>query len=107
QKSGLAGAKPAGVFDAKGDVTYLIASNITPGTVHSVALEEIVGHRGLRGLLGDRIRPVYDRVWEQYRDSEELKRLSTEYGIDPHSESDRFRAVDEMIAHRARTGEDA
>ena len=88
----------------KGKV-YLIANNISSGTAAAeVLFHEALGHYGLRGMLGQDIRPVLNQVYIKYR--KEAQRVAKLYGIDLSKEAGRMDAAEEVLAGIAQNNSD-
>lgn len=57
----------SGVFDAKSDSVYVVSDGITSERdLRSTLLHEIVGHKGIRGLFGDRADEFSNRVFDEF-----------------------------------------
>ena len=88
----------------KGKV-YLVANNISSGTAAAeVLFHEALGHYGLRGMLGQDIRPVLNQVYIKYR--KEAQRVAKLYGIDLSKEAGRMDAAEEVLAGIAQNNSD-
>ena len=93
-----------GLFDPETGATYLIAANLdNVGEATRTVLHELVGHKGVRSLLGNRLDTVLDEI---HRDmSDRLKQaLGKRYArqTEGMSEADANRLVaEEYLAHLA------
>ncbi|WP_422465819.1 LPD38 domain-containing protein [Endozoicomonas sp. ALC013] len=93
-----------GLFDPDTGDTYLIAANLdNVGEATRTVLHELVGHKGVRGLLGKRLDTVLDEI---HRDmSDRLKQaLAKRYArqMEGKSEAEANRIVaEEYLAHLA------
>ncbi|WP_422450701.1 JAB domain-containing protein [Endozoicomonas sp. ALB091] len=93
-----------GLFDPDSGDTYLIAANLdNVGEATRTVLHELVGHKGVRGLLGKRLDTVLDEI---HRDmSDRLKQaLAKRYArqMEGKSEVEANRIVaEEYLAHLA------
>ncbi|WBA84488.1 LPD38 domain-containing protein [Endozoicomonas sp. GU-1] len=93
-----------GLFDPDTGDTYLIAANLdNVGEATRTVLHELVGHKGVRGLLGKRLDTVLDEI---HRDmSDRLKQaLAKRYArqMEGKSEAEGNRIVaEEYLAHLA------
>lgn len=92
-----AGGEVRGVY-WRGRV-YVVADNIrTRAEVEETILHEVVGHHGLRGLLGDDINPILDQVYLSVG-RRGLQSIADEYGLDLGDISQRRQAAEEHLAH--------
>ncbi|GAB7024697.1 hypothetical protein [Salidesulfovibrio brasiliensis] len=88
-----------GVSD--GTAVYLVADAFdSPEEAVKVWLHEQVGHVGLRGLLGDGVDDVLDRVFEHFG-PERMEGIRENYGLDFANPAHRREAAEEMLAHMA------
>jgi hypothetical protein len=103
------GDRVFGMYDPEHDTTYLIADSITsPLALHVLLLHEIIGHRGIIGVLGDRERSdVVDMVRRAYENTDVGRDVIKRYGLDMGSPGDQMRFGHELIAYMAETGEQA
>ncbi len=93
-----------GMFDPETGETYLIAANLdTTGEAVRTVLHELVGHKGVRGLLGKRLDTVLDEIHRDMNDR--LKQaLGKRYArqIEGKSEAEANRIIaEEYLAHLA------
>ena len=93
-------AKAAGWYFTGTGKAYLYLPNIkSEGEVDMKVLHEVLSHKGLRGLLGDKaFDAVCDSVWEQMSEQNRAWALGYVNGK-ASSVSDRRAAADEYIAH--------
>jgi len=91
-----------GVFH--GEDLYLVADNLKnskPEEILKTAAHEIVGHKGLRALLNDKLNPTLDRIAKDFADDTQFKIIAEGYGLDLSTEAGRREAAEELIAHRS------
>ncbi|USE36807.1 JAB domain-containing protein [Endozoicomonas sp. SCSIO W0465] len=93
-----------GMFDPETGETYLIAANLdTTGEAVRTVLHELVGHKGVRGLLGKRLDTVLDEIHRDMNDR--LKQaLGKRYArqTEGKSEAEANRIIaEEYLAHLA------
>ena len=93
-----------GMFDPETGETYLVAANLdTTGEAVRTVLHELVGHKGVRGLLGKRLDTVLDEIHRDMNDR--LKQaLGKRYGrqTEGKSETEANRIIaEEYLAHLA------
>ncbi|MCS4503315.1 hypothetical protein NYO91_04390 [Arhodomonas aquaeolei] len=85
---------------------YIIADNArSMAEVEEAMLHEIVGHYGVRAALGDDFKPLLNEVYRAYEDDPRLAQIVRGYRLDTGTESGRFEAAEELIAHMAQSGE--
>ena len=86
-------------FFHKGKV-YLVAEGLkTPEAAHEALFHEVLGHAGLRGVFGERLNPILDRVAFDFRDRVGAK--AAEYGLDMKTPEGRRTAAEEVLAQLA------
>ena len=84
-----------------GERIYLVADRLqSPEQVEQVVLHEVVGHVGLRKLLGADYERLLREVVRAYG-SAGLKPIAEAYGLDLASPEDRLEAAEERLAHTA------
>ncbi|HEX8397823.1 MAG TPA: transglycosylase SLT domain-containing protein [Pyrinomonadaceae bacterium] len=91
-----------GVFH--GEDLYLVADNLKnskPEEILKTAAHEIVGHKGLRALLNDKLNPTLDRIAKDFADDAQFKIIAEGYGLDLSTPEGRREAAEELIAHRS------
>ncbi len=95
-----------GVFDPRTGQVYVIASHAdSVRDAVRTAIHEAVGHKGLRGVLGDRINTTLDQIYNSLPDSQirELREVYTnQIAGKPQAEQRRIIA-EEYLAHIAET----
>lgn len=57
-----------GYYDPNTGELYLASNNVTREEARKIALHEVIGHKGLRKVLGDKLNPVLDRVYNSIPD---------------------------------------
>lgn len=82
---------------------YAIASNLDSiQNAIDTAIHEVVGHEGLRGLLGERLDAVMDQVYQSHQGSQQMKQLREHYDhLDYRKKADQRILAEELIAHLA------
>ncbi len=84
---------------------YLVADNLWSGEeAVQVLLHEVVGHYGLRGMLGKEFDAVLRQVITIYG-KKGLQRIAEDYGFDLTDSEDRLTAAEEKLAELAESGE--
>lgn len=105
RKSLTPGGVPEGVFDPGTGKIFLVAKNLTDADhVQRILAHELIGHLGVRGVLGDRFRPVMNRIFIAYGPAR-MEAIAKDYGLDLTRAEDKQLAAEEMIARMAETGE--
>lgn len=100
QKSQGATGEPEG-FVYKGKV-YLVADQLaTPTDVMRVLFHESLGHVGLRGVFGDKLKPILQQLAGLRRADVSAK--ADQYGLDMTVEADRLQAAEEVLAELAQS----
>ena len=93
-----------GMFDPETGETYLIAANLdTTGEAVRTVLHELVGHKGVRGLLGKRLDTVLDEIHRDMNDRLKTalaKRYARQTEGKSEAEANRIIA-EEYLAHLA------
>jgi len=98
------GACIDGVFDPKTGTIYLIADALTDTTrAQHVLLHEVVGHYGLRGLLGKNFKAILDQIGMVRR--KDLRPIAARWGYDLNTPEGRRGAAEEWLAEIAGRGE--
>ena len=81
------------------DVIHLVASNVRPSEVARTLGHEIVGHKGLRTVFGDKFDSLLDQV---YRDHfEEIQKLENVYKRDTETVENQRYLTEEFLAECA------
>ena len=98
QRSQGAGGQPRGFFH-QGEA-YLVADALRgPFEAVQTLFHEALGHYGLRGVFGDRLKPVLRQVAAAR--VKDVAAKMREYGFDPASDEHRLRAAEELLAEMA------
>lgn len=87
-----------GMYDPETDTVYIVARNTTPDDAERVVVHEIVGHRGLRAVLGNRLAGVLDGIYKGRETNRELALIAKAYKLDLADPAQRQEAVEELIA---------
>lgn len=91
------GAMVTGWFEeSTGEVCLFMPYLESEGEIDATYIHEVVAHKGLRGLLGDKFDSFLDKVWESMPEADRTKYLSY-----PGVNGDSGAAADEYIAHLA------
>jgi len=89
---------------------WLVAENIpTAKRAVETVLHEVVGHDGIRGLLGDRMNKVLDGIWQAHEQGKlsgrdpyfNLDQIAREYEIDTSTVDGRREVAEEYLARLA------
>lgn len=84
---------------------YIVADNLNSADeAESVFLHEAAGHYGLRGLLGDRFKPVLNQIAMVYG-RKGLQDIADRYRLDLSKTEDRMTAAEEKLAEMAEAGD--
>lgn len=88
---------------------YVVANHIkSERQVTRAVLHEVVGHAGIKGVLGDKINPVLDQIADSMKGKAQLPNgvdIGKAYGLDWSKPAERREIVEEYIAHLAESGE--
>lgn len=86
---------------------YLIADNLENGQdAVETLVHEVVGHYGLRSILGKKFIPVLNQVYAAFgRNHPAMQAIARAYNLDLDRTDHRLEAAEEMIAHMAQTRE--
>jgi hypothetical protein len=85
---------------------YVVADNVSSSReALQVMLHEVVGHHGMRGMMGERFDKLLDEVYVAYGGSKGFSGIASTYGLDLGKQQDQRIAAEEMIAHMAESGE--
>lgn len=97
------------VFDPNSGTLYVVTRNLPKGqgSAFRAMMHEVVGHMGVRGLLGEEIDPLFSDIAKDNTFRKDLRRIAETYGLDLSREEDRRYAVEEKIAELAESGADA
>lgn len=106
EEKGYTGKLQAIYHDGK---AYVVANKVTSErSVTRAVLHEVVGHAGIKGVLGDKIDAVLDQIADSLNGKATLpngKDVAKAYGLDWNDQDQRREIVEEYIAHLAETGE--
>jgi N12 class adenine-specific DNA methylase len=98
------GAGIDGVFDPKTGTIFLIADALPDAQrAQHVLLHEVVGHYGLRGLLGKDFKAILDQIGMVRR--KDLRPIAARWGYDLNTPEGRRGAAEEWLAEIAGRGE--
>ena len=91
---------PAGVFAARQGVMYIVADRMKSSheAIETYA-HEVVGHYGLRGLLGKRFRPMMEQIAKAF--PEQMSRIATMQKIKRGPIENELNIAEELVAHGA------
>lgn len=95
---------PVGVYDSKTDTVHIIAGNHeSADDAMRTVVHEIVGHKGLRHLLGDDLGPVTHDIWKNATSKAKawMKDYMAQHSFDPANRGDQAKAAEEYAAHLA------
>lgn len=107
-KKGATGSVNAAYW--KGEV-YLVADRMANSRdVRDKVLHEVVGHHGLRKLVGGDLSSVLNKVWAMHgRNHKDVKQIVDRYftsqEFDVNNRDHRDLVAEEIIAHKAESGE--
>lgn len=89
----------------EGDTLYIIAgNNDSLQMAVQTAIHEAVGHKGMRGVLGDKLDPVMRQLYRDLRTTKRgkaaLAKVRENYTfLDPSNAEDRLTIAEELVAH--------
>lgn len=96
-----------GMYDPRNGRIYIfINANRSPEQLVKTLLHEVVGHHGLRALLGENINDVMQYVFIN-ADPAGLQSIATLYNLDTNNPAHSARIAEEYVARIAETGQDA
>lgn len=103
----IASTKGAGVveglFDPKSKSVYLVADNLTDTKrAQEVLFHETLGHYGLRGTMGDAIKPLLNEVYARHKTDADA--IASQYGLDTKTWEGRQEAAEEVLSQMAQKG---
>ncbi len=85
---------------------YLVADNLSsPERAQRVYLEEMVGHFGLRAVLGEDLTPILNAAWLNSRVARSARGIADNYGLDLKDREQKLQAIEEAVAKLARDPE--
>lgn len=86
--------------DEDGGTVYLVADQIsTPAEAIRTLIHEVVGHHGVRAVLGTKGDAFFERLATDHKD--EVGQYAEQYGLDMETREGRIEASEEWIAHLA------
>ena len=95
-----------GIFDDLDEAVYLVANNIdTPEIAERVVLQEVVGHYGLSGILGDEMTIILKEVCRAM--PTRVREVAAKCGWDLRTEEGKLESAAELIGEMALAGEEA
>lgn len=103
-REGLDLSEVKGVFSA--GRSYIVSSNLgDPEEGIKTALHEVVGHAGVRALLGERFEPVMGQLYDSFpREHEVWQTTERRYGyLDTGTQAGRIAFAEELTAYMAET----
>jgi len=88
---------------------YILASRIpTRAALEEVVLHEVVGHYGLRTMMGADLKPLLNQVYMSFAQSAEAKKIIRNYfpngDFSASNSNHRLTVAEELLAHLAETG---
>lgn len=91
------------------DAIHILAPRIpNEQALQEVILHEVVGHYGLRGMLGTELKPVLNEVYLKFAQSAQAKEIIRNYfpnqSFNPSNNNHRLMVAEELLAHMAETG---
>ena len=93
-----------GFYDPATNTMVVNAAKVRPSEVPALALHEIVGHAGLKQVLGNAYEQVLDGVIRDHRD--DLGTIPLRYNLDLDTVKGQREAAEEYIAHIAESNPD-
>ena len=105
QADGVSG-RVKGVYDEASNTVYVIAANANSvQDAVLTALHEAIGHKGLRGLLGDSLNRTLDQVYNSLSESQiqKLREVYKDQLAGKPQEEQRRIIAEEHLAHLAET----
>lgn len=85
--------------DESGDAVYLVASNVRPSDVAKTIGHEVIGHKGLRAVFGERFDNLLDMVYKDYY--AEIGKLAESYTYDLETDAGRRNMTEEFLSDMA------
>lgn len=86
---------------------YIVASNLR-GTQEAIdtIVHEVVGHAGMRALLGKELTPVMLQIYDSFQGTAAMEQLQEKYDhYDPKDREHQQYLAEELLAHAAEYGE--
>lgn len=94
-----------GFYDKRTRTSWLIAENIAnEQQAQSVLFHEVVGHHGMREILGEQFEPFMQSVWQRAKDTPAMQDIVEDYMLDPTDATDQLEAAQEYVAELAEGG---
>lgn len=96
---------PRGVYDPRSDQVHIVAgAHESHDQLMRTAVHEIVGHQGLRHLLGDDYAAKMADIYQRIKGNTWLKDYAAQHGLDVRNQRQQRLLADEYIAHLAEDG---
>ncbi|MDR1160983.1 MAG: hypothetical protein LBK45_01465 [Tannerellaceae bacterium] len=96
-----------GWYDTKtGEVVIVLPNAGSAADAQATVLHEVVGHKGLRGLLGDKFDDMMDTVFKNLPQDVRKEIVHTAFGLGNHYNGDVRVATEEYLAGIAENGVD-
>lgn len=91
------------------DQVYVLAPRISnEQALQEVILHEVVGHYGLRKMLGDDLKPLLNQVYMRFASTDRAKQIIRDYypdgNFDANNREHRLTVGEELLAHMAESG---
>jgi len=88
---------------------YILASRLpTRAAMEEVILHEVVGHYGLRKMVGAALKPMLNQVYLNFAGTDKMKEIIRNYypkgDFDASNVNHRMTVAEELLAHLAETG---
>lgn len=94
-----------GLYDSSTNKVWLVADNLpTLERAEAVLLHEIVGHRGMRAVLGAGHDDFMRRIYGSRADSDAMRKIERLYNLDAGRDRDNVNAASEYVARLAEGG---
>lgn len=96
---------PRGVYDPRSDQVHIVAgAHESHDELMRTAVHEIVGHQGIRHLLGDDYAAKMADIYQRVKGNTWLKDYAAQHGLDVRNARHQRLLADEYIAHLAEDG---
>lgn len=93
---------PRGIYDPRSDQVHIVAGNHeSHDQLLRTAVHEIVGHQGMRHLLGSDWGDTMANVYRTVKNGSWVKDYAQQHGLDSRNPRHQALAADEYIAHLA------
>ncbi|MDF0750270.1 hypothetical protein NLU14_08510 [Marinobacter sp. 71-i] len=91
------------------DQVYVLAPRIpNEQALQEVILHEVVGHYGLRKMLGNDLKPLLNQVYMRFASTDRAKQIIRDYypdgNFDANNREHRLTVGEELLAHMAESG---